>query len=126
MKTKCSKNVAIFLTAAMLFFGCSGNRTWTKGDVIRETAYLAVTAVDWRQTRTISKNPDLWYETNGFLGKHPTTSEVDRYFLAMGVGHVIVTHLIPHPYRQWWQYGSIGFSSYYVIHNNSIGIKIDW
>ena len=106
--------------------GCSGNRTWTKGDYIREGVKLAVQVIDWRQTRRIAEQPDKYYEMNPILGDHPSVGRVNTYFALSTVGNILITHAIPHPYRQWWQYLSIGASTACIWNNYNIGLKIRW
>jgi hypothetical protein len=118
--------ILFLLVAALSLSGCSGNRTWTRGDYIREGVGLAVKTIDWRQTREIAKNPDRYWEINPIIGKHPSTSRVDAYFALTTIGHVLVTHAIPHPYRPYWQYISIGASTACVVNNYNIGLKIEW
>ena len=116
----------ILILTLVLLASCAGSRTWTKGDYIREGAYLAVHTVDWRQTRRIAEQPDQYRENNLILGEHPSVGRVNTYFAATTVGHILITHAIPHPYRAWWQYVTIGVSSAYVVNNYNIGLRVDW
>jgi hypothetical protein len=118
--------IVMFSALLAVLSGCGGSRAWTRGDVAREAAYVAVTTIDWRQTREIAEHPDRYYEMNPILGKHPSVGRVNTYFLVTAVGHVLITHAVPHPYRPYWQYISIGASAACVINNQSIGLKIEW
>jgi hypothetical protein len=70
-----------------------------------EAAYLALHVADWGQTRNIAKHPDTWHETNPILGKHPSTSDVDRYFALTGLGHVALSKLLEDSptLKNWFQ-----------------------
>lgn len=59
-----------------------------------EAAYLALHVADWGQTRNIAKHPEQWHEINKFLGSHPSTNDVDRYFALTGLGHVALSKLL--------------------------------
>jgi len=59
-----------------------------------ELAYLALHVADWGQTRRIAKSPDTLHELNPLLGKHPTLGDVNRYFIATGLGHVAIAKLL--------------------------------
>jgi hypothetical protein len=76
---------------------------WSKQDKTLQATYLTLKFIDWRQTRTIAKNPDDYYEMNPILGKHPSTTEVDIFFASTAILHSIVTHYLPSKYRPWWQ-----------------------
>jgi hypothetical protein len=49
-----------------------GNKEWKSDDTAIQTAVNLFIMADWMQTRNIASNPDKFYETNNFLGPHPT------------------------------------------------------
>lgn len=57
--------------------------------------------VDWLQTSIVARNPTRYYEENPFLGKHPTPSQVNRwfafniFFAALGFGLFLFAGLWP-------------------------------
>jgi len=110
---------------SFLVFGCIGDR-WSEREWGRETAWQVLHAVDWRQTRYIAKHPDRYYESNPVLGKHPSTAEVDVYFLAGALLHPLITDLLPGEYRFYWQWITIGISGICVGNNYLVGIRMDW
>lgn len=98
---------------------------WSTQDYTLEVIYEISHVLDWGQTRTIAKNPDKYYERNPILGKHPSTTKVDIYFIATALLHPIATHYLPEEYRPWWQGITITASGGCVINNFVVGIKID-
>ena len=96
---------------------------WTSTDTKREAVYLTLHTLDWAQTRNIARNPDKWYEQNAVLGKHPSVSQVDRYFITTGVLQFAIAYYLPAEYRKAFQYVTIGIEGGAVAHNFSIGIS---
>jgi len=131
------KRICIIILFLIIWFPSPSHSfdEWTKEDIITEAAYLSLKAVDWRQTRHIAKNPDRFYEMNPVLGRHPSTGEVDLYFLTTAIFHVGITHILPHEYdllgfrlkpRRTFQYLFIELSLSCVLNNFTVGIKLDW
>lgn len=97
---------------------------WTKTDTLFQAVDTALWVLDWGQTRDIAKKPDRHRESNPILGDHPTTGEVDRYFV---IGTAVKTGIaiaLPNPYRRWWQCMWIGISISNVHRNYSIGLRL--
>jgi hypothetical protein len=105
----------------LLLTGCTFGENWTRGDTYREVAWGAIHAVDWAQTRQIAQNPE-YHETNPILGSHPSVGSVDLYMASALVIHPVISAVLPKPYRDVWQYLSIGVSGACVINNVSIGV----
>lgn len=61
------------------------NRPWTNVEKGVFVANTVLTTIDWSQTRYISRNPS-YYETNPFLGSHPSTQKVDMFFIGQLIG----------------------------------------
>ena len=97
---------------------------WTTADTKREAVYLTLHTLDWAQTREIARNPDKWHEQNAILGKHPSVSQVDRYFIATGALQFAVAYYLPAEYRKAFQYITTGIEIGAVTHNLSIGIGV--
>ena len=113
----------------------SDKRGWNKSDTAYELAYMATHAIDWRQTRYIAKNPDKFYERNPILGKHPSVSDVDKYFAITAIAHSGVSYLLPNKStifgkeinpRRLWQMLTIGAQTAVIGNNFRIGVRIDW
>ena len=96
---------------------------WSTGDTKREVSFQTLWLIDYAQTRNIAANPYKWYEQNNYLGAHPTTGAVNRYFLVGSILHFGVSKLLPEKYRAPFQYGTIAIEVGYVAHNYSIGIS---
>lgn len=58
-------------------------KDWSKEDTAYQLAFTAALGADWSQSRYITKS-QKFHEKNPILGKHPSTSEVDAYFIACG------------------------------------------
>lgn len=115
------------LTIAFVFLlaqGCAPICTggWTKTDTTLELAGMGLTAVDWRQTTMIARNPATFYETNKILGLHPSVGFVNGYF-ALAVLHPAVSCLLPPVARHIWQVGTIIVEGSVVIQNERLGLK---
>ena len=111
-----------FILALLLVSTSAIADEWTTADTKREAAYLTLHTLDWAQTRNIARNPNKWQEQNAILGKHPSISQVDRYFIATGALHFAVAYYLPAEYRKVFQYVTIGIEGRVVVHNFSIGI----
>lgn len=109
--------------ACLVLSGCA-NGGWNAADTYRQSGVVALMTVDWAQTRKIAKNPDRYSENNPILGSHPSTGEVDAYFLTCAVAHTAVAMALPPKYREWWQYVFIGVEAVAVGHNMSIGLGV--
>lgn len=99
---------------------------WTAKDTMFEAWNVGLQVIDWGQTKNIVNNPDLYYEGNSFLGKHPSHAEVDRFFLVTIVGHGVVSYLLPRDYREVWQLVTVGMHIGNVKRNYDIGLKVDF
>ena len=99
---------------------------WSNVDKARQAAYYTVTVIDWSQTRYIAKHPELYYETNVRLGKNPSTSDVNKFFLVSLIGHTAIVHYMPASFRPVFQYLTIGYEFSAVERNFGLGIKMDF
>lgn len=113
-----------FIIALLLVSSSAFADEWTRTDTYREATYLMLHTMDWAQTRNIARNPDRWREQNYFLGKHPSVSQVDQYFIATGTLQFAVAYYLPAEYRKAFQYVTIGIEGGAVAHNFSIGVGI--
>ena len=105
---------------------CISNADWSEQDITLEMTYQVFHFIDWRQTRWIAKHPDDYCELNPILGKHPSTTEVDLYFIGTALLHPLITDLLPEKYRPIWQGITIGMSATCVGWNFSLGIGFDF
>jgi hypothetical protein len=102
--------------------GCIHTDPWTKEDKILEGTYLTFHCADWMQTRHADWTE--FHETNPILGRAPSKTKTDLYFLGTGILHPIITHLLPQEYRKWWQIITIGVESTTVFNNFHVGMRI--
>ena len=100
----------------------TGNKLTDGLWISMNTAFL----VDWAQTRHIADHPERWAERNTDLGRHPTTGEVNRYFLSYALGVNALYFFTP---KSWKPY----LSSVYIIprydevdRNYEAGIKLEF
>jgi hypothetical protein len=93
--------------------------------------------MDWLQTRYIAKNPDRFHETGiaeHFIGRHPTTREVDQFFASWIVGTNLLIWALPEEATtfgiKWNPKKTIlifdaATSAHNVINNARVGIHFD-
>ena len=96
--------------------------SWNQETTARELCFLYALSKDWQQTRDISKNPDKFSESNPFLGPHPSTGKVDRYFATCAATHALVAYMLPPRYSKLWQVTWIGIQSNVTEHNTDNGL----
>ncbi len=98
---------------------------WTRADTTREAAFLSFGALDWLQTRSALKHPDLYKETNRFIGAHPSRADVNVWFGFGLAAHVGIAVALPPKYRAPFQYVTIGLEAGQVARNFRIGVRIE-
>lgn len=95
---------------------------WTKADTVRELTFVALHGFDWRQSRYIAKHPDDYYEINGLIGRHPSTSRVDKYFIITGAVHAGASYFLKPEWRKGWQVVTVAGKVSIISHNCQIGL----
>ena len=83
----------------------------------------ATMAIDYLQTREIATN-DRWHETNFFLGKNPSLTEVNLYFLGAWLLNTGITHFTQSQFRFVPQLGSTAMHGKAAINNHNMGIGL--
>lgn len=83
--------------------------------------------VDWHQTRQIANHPEIYYEKNKFLGKHPSVKKVDSYFIAAIIGINLLDYVIKDEKisNAFW-IGIITVEGYTVSRNLGIGLRLNF
>ena len=99
---------------------------WTRRDTAWEAAYLTLHIIDWGQTLYAARRPDQYIERNRILGDHPSTGDVNRYFLATGIAHVGIAYVLPPRYRRYWQWLWIAIEADTVNRNYKAGVRIEF
>jgi hypothetical protein len=103
----------------LLFAHTSFADGWASADVWREVAFESLLIVDWGQTRYAAQDPkQRWEEQNPWIGRHPTTQDVDRYFISWLVIHPVISHFLPSEWRKGFQSISI-FVEVVSAHQNA-------
>ena len=98
--------------------------SWTWQDTTREIIYTGLHVTDWMQTRQgISGGMK---ELNPILGEHPSMGKIDTIVGLSLMGHILISGLLPKPYRTILQYITIGIESGAVIHNYNGGVRIEF
>lgn len=95
---------------------------WREADIWREAGFMALLATDLKQTHEIAANPHTYFERNPILGEHPDSAQVNTYFSSVVVAHYGVARILPHEWREIFQYVTIGVESRSVFRNFSLGI----
>src|SRR5512145_3387652 len=111
---------ALLLSATLL-----GGEPWSSKDKLLEGAFVLATALDWRQTRDIKHHPHL-YEQNRIMGRHPSDTTVDTYFLTTVLLHALVADQLNGKWRTAWQYTWIGLEVGTVQRNYALGIRLNF
>lgn len=120
------KVIFTLIFSAILSSSAYAADKWSKHEKFLLGAALSTTIVDWGQTRDISKNPDKWSEANLILGNHPTTREVDLYFISALIVEAGVAHLLPSKYRGKFLLAVTILETVCIINNHSAGIRINF
>lgn len=132
-----------FLNAALMFviMACASSamagQFWSQN---RTTNGLIVSAnilmfVDWTHTRYIADNPDKFHERGvaaEFIGEHPTTGQVNAYFVASLLAMNGIGYLLPesaetfgvrwNPKKSFYLGASL-YEGYFVQQNYVLGIR---
>ncbi len=94
----CLTKIKYYLASILCFVTFNVDaKDWSTLDQSLLAAAGTLHIIDWAQTRTIAKNPDLYYERNPLLGRHPSTAEVNRHF-ALGL---IVIPVLAHYFSDY-------------------------
>lgn len=102
---------------------------------IQEVTWQALNLVDTAQTLYIADHPAQYQEVGQaalFTGNHPTRGAVIGTMAGFALLHYAVTVGIENLYQQnhdyevvqrIWQYTNLGYKTYTVVNNHSMGIK---
>lgn len=102
---------------AILLSGCAG---WTKRDIALQGAVLAVTAVDWAQTTTITGQCS---EANPIIGECGQRLDPGVYFPVIMFGEAVLMNYIPADQRGWLLGLGLGVEAKTIWHNYSDGVR---
>jgi hypothetical protein len=113
------------LSALLLSSTLLAGTPWSGKDKALETAFVAATVLDWRQTLDI-KNHSHLYEQNSLMGRHPSNGTVNAYFVTALVLHAIVADQLQGTWRTAWQSAWIGLEVGTVQRNYALGIRLNF
>lgn len=106
---------------------------WTRTDYMLEGLCLGLKMVDWGQTLNIADETEHYDEINPAIGRNPSRSNVNRYFLISSLAHVCGSIILPTRFkafgytlnpRRAWQYVFICGSASLVVHNYQVGLHV--
>jgi hypothetical protein len=126
---------AIF-TAAIMAASISANAApWYEegefltGSKLKDGLWIGMNTaivIDWAQTRYIADNPDRFIETNNVLGPHPTTGEVNAYFVKLLAFQNGVYYFLPENLKPVWTTGALVYWVDLISDNREIGIRMQF
>jgi len=94
---------------------------WTWRDTLLEAEVEGALALDMFQTLSL-RNDSRFYETNRFLGPHPSEAGVVGYFAGWMAVHAAVAYLLPQPWRAAWQCVDLQYEAMTIGNNAELGI----
>ena len=115
----------LFCLALYASGACAGD-PWDTTDKWLGAATFTALAVDWGQTRYIAKHPEKFYETNFILGEHPSVGRVDAYYATVGIGTFLMADYLGGRDRKWFLGAVLALELAYAIHNQRLGIKVEF
>lgn len=113
----------LFVFVFLFVLPCQADE-WTDTDTAYEAVYLIVHTIDWSQSRYGASHPEQFTEANQILGKYPTDSEVNRYFIATGLLHVGIAYALPSEWRRRFQIFTIVLETGVNSRNYQLGVKL--
>ena len=99
---------------------------WSEAQQASGIALGTLLVVDYLQTRQIAKQPELYYEINPVLGKHPSLGTVNTYFAGAAILGYLALDALPSDMRSWALGAGIVLELAVTAHNNTIGLKARW
>lgn len=98
------------LTASAFAWDDNDPRAWTTVDLFMESAIFTVTGVATLQATALMEKGESISE-----GYYTSDSlAVVGYTAAATIGHAVVAHFLPPPYRRTWQYLGLGAATGYL------------
>lgn len=113
------------LYIVMIPSSCIAFDEWDDIEIAMETAFVALTVVDWGQTLDIADDR-TYHEHNPILGNHPDRERVNAWFATSLVVQPLIAHVLPHSWRKAWIGSGIGLEIGCVGRNHRIGLKMNF
>ena len=117
------------IIAFLLSFGVTvyaENRAWTDEEKMWGVAATVFSLTDWATSSNMTKRyNEGYYEQNPFLGRHPTTAEMNRHFI---IGIPIIWLMADNldEYRKPWLIGVTAIEAAVSANNLRIGLRIQY
>ena len=108
----------------LLLLAFPAHAEWDATERWLGTAAVTTLAFDWGQTRTTAKQPNLYYETNPILGRHPSTGQVDLYFVTCIIGTMLIADWLAPANRKLFLGTVTALEIVVIQRNRQIGIKV--
>lgn len=70
-------------------------RPWTRNEKMAAVFFIAAHTANAYTTEKHQDHPELYYERNSIMGRHPSDAEIGGYFSITGVGTLLIAHLYP-------------------------------
>ena len=104
---------------------------WRREDTVREIAWHMANIVDYGTTMDLArKNEDAGFmqfeEQNPVIGGDPSPRRVLNTFVIGAIAHTATSYLLPHGWRESWQYLSLATSIGCAQNNISIGLRVNF
>lgn len=80
------------MKSSLILLALASCSTWTHKDTALEAAFVAVTAIDWHQTETITSRCS---ELNPIIGKCGDGVPVNLYFPLVIAAHIVIAAVLP-------------------------------
>lgn len=116
------KKMLIMMCILVLVFGngCVSliphPRPWTKDEKIAAGFFIAAHTANAFTTEAHQDHPDMYYEMNPIMGRHPSDTEIIAYFSITGVVALLIAHFYPE-LRKPLLYGYGGVGCYWTVHD---------
>lgn len=112
---------SLLILFLLLTTPCHARDLWMPEDTALQLSYTALSFADWSQTRAGIRSNNF-YETNGYLGGHPSARRVDTYFASTIVLNAAIAYVLPQPWRRYFQVSSLTIEGSAVWSNYNLGI----
>jgi len=119
----------IFLTAMTILLIATQAKAadvWSKADVNREMAVIALNVADFGTTVVFRSQNKGIHEANPIFGRDVSDAELFAVTVATSALHIWITDIIPAKYRPAWQYSFGGIKLLVVGHNLGVGFNIQF
>lgn len=109
----------------MFAINVQASEPFTKTDTVLQTISQASLVIDWGQTLDI-KNHEWMYERNPILGKHPSDSKINAYFVGAIIGNQLMAQYLEGNNRRIWQVAIIAIQTITITENHQLGLSVNF